>query len=1080
MKSRTLFFIWSLLSIMVSMAQPRIISSGKLAPENIKSPLRTVTEVSDGYEVCYTFPEYEKIPDSEVEGCYHVTVPGFIAISEEGKPEISSRRDSFVIPNGYTFSVSVVTSDFTEEKINLSPARLPVPLVENVVQGDIKPIEKFQSFFPTETVAFDDTGIYRGLTLAFFDVSPLQFRSSDNTLRTYKSITYKLTLTPTGIKKKKTGNEPYVNPNDPYLANITLNGYNPEDVESKIDVPQKLSVGNTGADYGTPFNETYLIITTNKYWIPARNLANWKRQLGYNVIQEGTTVYKWTSEEVLKKVKETYQKYPNLTYLLIIGDHEDVPAMNVGEYIQDGFYRELFTDFRYGCMDGDDDVIPDLFRGRLSVETYEQANTVVNKIINYECYPETDASFYNTAAHVAYWQPSTNRSYEYLNCIHQAAYTFSKDSEDLIKHIDLINSYEHPQNIKKLYYTVKGHNPKYYSLSDYQSKTEIPIELQKPQFAWDTTSVKINEAIDNGCLYVLYNGHGNAQSWEYIDYYNKPEYHSISGNDFIKNLYNARYVNDLNNGNKLPVVFSNACSTGMFTDDKECFAETFLRQKNGGCIAIIAASESILAKSGSIIFKNMLQKNLWSLKDSSTRELRLGAMSDIALAAENTYHKSAIHLFGDPGLRMYSEVPKYIRPILQMGQPDEDGNEILYINFNKKTEGLRICFHNTKTGVYESFVSNVPRSYRFEGLMSDYTITFSAPNYRPLIQSSNTNNIAKITEYSEWEESMINENLIWQYYGYEFIYYGNSVEDKDRIKRFWINFQFKGTSEINGMTYHNLYGMGKWEQIGTSLEEMFADFTFDRDPDFYIRQEGDKYYMLVNSKSNVFEFATEWYGSPTIESLIYDFTPDSYVAVDNREPFRGYEICTQMDGDKFPEGYEYSLFRKLPEWSDEGFERSKVFILDEYKVPVTSKKSDKKHCIRAQSTNMGMHVYNYGVINRGILPMPGAIGYTETICLNNIYDLTGKIIYKGLEYKPRPSSVSDAEMENAKVNFNDGVLEIECAGEVYAELISTDGRRVWKGHGNGEIRTRPVINSGIYILRVVCRERTITHKVIVK
>ena len=372
----------------------------------------------------------------------------------------------------------------------------------------------------------------------------------------------------------------------------------------------------------------------------------------------------------------------------------------------------------------------------------------------------------------------------------------------------------------------------------------------------------------------------------------------------------------------------------------------------------------------------------------------------------------------------------------------------------------------------------------YEGSMDNYNIAFSAPNHRPLIlQNTGSGIIAKAAPDYGGEESMINENLVWQYHGKSIRYDEESNEYAPGD--YLLNFQFNGTSEINGKTYHNLYGMGKWEN-GVTREDMFTDFSFERDPDFYIRQDGDKYYMLMNPKSEVLDFMEGWYGSPEVESLIYDYSPDSYVLARDGNVHRGFEICTEKRGDSYPDGYEHEIFIELTEHSPLFYDFSKTII---YKEGVSDLnklmglKSDVKRNIRYQSNNFSYNLYNYGTVGSGILPMPGAYtfpGITYTISFNNVYDLDGNIVYKGRDWRPTVSSVSDIVEDSVKVNFSDGVLNIDCAGEVSAELISTDGRRVWSGHGDGVMRVRPDVNCGTYILRVISSEGSITHKIISK
>ena len=62
--------------------------------------------------------------------------------------------------------------------------------------------------------------------------------------------------------------------------------------------------------------------------------------------------------------------------MLLLGDNSSLPAQTA--IIQNN--DTCFTDFLYGCIDGD--LIPDIHVGRLPVETVEEANVAINKIMS--------------------------------------------------------------------------------------------------------------------------------------------------------------------------------------------------------------------------------------------------------------------------------------------------------------------------------------------------------------------------------------------------------------------------------------------------------------------------------------------------------------------------------------------------------------------------------------------------------------------------------------------------------------------------------------------------------------------------
>ncbi len=90
------------------------------------------------------------------------------------------------------------------------------------------------------------------------------------------------------------------------------------------------------------------------------------------------------------------------------------------------------------------------------------------------------------------------------------------------------------------------------------------------QYAPNASKRGVAEAIHSGTGIICYIGHGSTTSW------------ATSG-------FSTWDIKELNNGEMLPVIWSVACVNGKF-QIRECFAEAWLRQPNGGAVAVEAAS----------------------------------------------------------------------------------------------------------------------------------------------------------------------------------------------------------------------------------------------------------------------------------------------------------------------------------------------------------------------------------------------------------------------------------------------------------------------------------------------------------
>ncbi len=108
---------------------------------------------------------------------------------------------------------------------------------------------------------------------------------------------------------------------------------------------------------------------------------------------------------------------------------------------------------------------------------------------------------------------------------------------------------------------------KYKELMQAKSYTTVDSEYQPY-----ASGSSFTRSINDGRSWVNYMGHGNKFSWSTTSYKNSN-------------------VSALSNGEKLPVIVAVACLVGKF-DERDCFAETWVNNPNGGAVAFLGSSIS--------------------------------------------------------------------------------------------------------------------------------------------------------------------------------------------------------------------------------------------------------------------------------------------------------------------------------------------------------------------------------------------------------------------------------------------------------------------------------------------------------
>lgn len=521
----------------------------------VDAPQRTVQRTDDGITVAYTFAGNAPSACNDGDGGCVWRIEGFGLRDAPGGYATPFRVDAFAVPEGCTVVVETVDSAFVDYDCRLAPARR-IPEKGTAAEGVVKEGGQNASqggFYPRKVaVAAWRGSVYRGREICNVVVNPVQYDAAANKARAYSKITYKVRFVPKAGARAMAGapaTKPVILPADNMLGNITMNGASAKAGD--------MAVKATGVAAGDDTRD-YLIISVDKYAEAVDRFAEWKELLGFRVhkVLKGS----WNSDAVKAEVEKAYAENPALYYLLIVGDHDDVPGQYMEHHADDGDFSVHYTDLYYGCMDGECDETPDIYRGRLSVSSPEEAATVVDKIIGYEKRPPTDAGFYERGVNCA----------DYLDNDNGVA----DDYEDrrYVQTAEEIRAYMLGQgkDVERVYSTNYEITPKYWNRNYFSFGEPIPEDMLKPAFAWDGNEGDIRRAINSGVFYVLHRDHGLVDCWE-------------------NPYFSVKHVDMLQNGDLLPVVFCVNCDNGAFQAD--CLAERFLRKQGGGAVAVIAASD---------------------------------------------------------------------------------------------------------------------------------------------------------------------------------------------------------------------------------------------------------------------------------------------------------------------------------------------------------------------------------------------------------------------------------------------------------------------------------------------------------
>jgi len=118
-----------------------------------------------------------------------------------------------------------------------------------------------------------------------------------------------------------------------------------------------------------------------------------------------------------------------------------------------------------------------------------------------------------------------------------------------------------------------------------------------------TGSSEITSAINEGCGFIDFSGHGNT----YV-YATHPHEDDSKWLPTPLNGYFNSNIENLENGNELPIVVTGACSVAKFNKDNDCFSWSFVSNPDGGGIASCGATALGYAYMGSWVTRGLVEK----------------------------------------------------------------------------------------------------------------------------------------------------------------------------------------------------------------------------------------------------------------------------------------------------------------------------------------------------------------------------------------------------------------------------------------------------------------------------------------
>ncbi len=407
--------------------------------------------------------------------------------------------------------------------------------------------------------------------------------------------------------------------------------------------------------------EELLILTHPDFLAAANTLADWKRTKGFVTsvveVNDGAGPGPDTNTAIDALIEDHYANNRiRPSYVLLMGDTPFIPTFYFTSVAGTPAWAlgssTIGSDWPYSLYpDYEFDYLPDMAVGRISVDTLDEANTVVDKIINYEKNPPDKYSFYYNAALAAQFECCR----EGAPLPGTAARTFTEVAEFTRAAIA-----GYGKTGERIYQRTGSQTPAYYF-----DGTPLPADIGPGSgFAWNGSTANITNAWNDGRFLVIHRDHGWSGGWSH------PPYESAN-------------VDALTNGSLLPVLFSVNCASGWFDAETaaggplgfESLCERALRKADGGAVGVLGDSRNSPSWPNTALLKGFIDAiwpNALPAYGGSTRTRRLGdilnygkyyMMTQVGVAGSGVAYGDAFdeimmwHVIGDPTLEMWTHYP---------------------------------------------------------------------------------------------------------------------------------------------------------------------------------------------------------------------------------------------------------------------------------------------------------------------------------------------------------------------------------------------------------------------------------------
>jgi hypothetical protein len=448
---------------------------------NEQNSVVVISSTQDSNVIEFTLGSFEQ---NEVliqgEKYYSILLPGEALIEEKGSPDLPRLSRSLSIPTGSGVTARVLESQYVEYEMQIAPSK--GALLRNVdpeeVQFSFGDTYKSNRFYPKEIVSLSKPYLLREVRGISVTVSPITYNPETKIVRVYNKLRVEVRFEGQDYRNSPERADQMFNKHFAPLYNEHFINLHVE--EGMTTMPSLDDV-------------EMLIIAADDFIDEMNPFVDHKNSIGLSTVMVGISEVGSNTDDIKSYIQNYYDIHASLTYVLLVGDHAQVPAP---------MYFGGGADPSYSLVSGTDNY-PDIFVGRFSAETSAEVETMVERSILHET--AWKGAWFHRGMGIASNQGPGD------------------DGEDDFQHLRNIRG-----TLSAWHYTDVG---EYYDGSQGDEDA-----------AGNPTPADISAYVNNGVSIINYTGHGSTTSWSTSGFSNT-DVNNLTNDDELPFIFSVACVN---------------------------------------------------------------------------------------------------------------------------------------------------------------------------------------------------------------------------------------------------------------------------------------------------------------------------------------------------------------------------------------------------------------------------------------------------------------------------------------------------------------------------------------------------------